>query len=405
MQKLLQKPSLWLIILIVALPQLSETIYTPSLPDIAHALSVSDNMVEYTLTIYLFGFAVGVLFWGNLSDRIGRRPALLMGLVIYLLGCIGCWYSANITMLMLSRFIQAFGGSTGSVLGQAIARDAFPGPERSKVFSTIGIALACAPALGPIIGGFTDQYFGWSAVFLVLIALGLYVTRQVFATLPETNMNLRTTKGHLINNFTKVLTDKHVLSMGFFVSACNGIIFSLYSEGPFYMIEMLGLTPSQYGCIYLFIAAATIAGGMFSRYLNIRHHPGEKIILKGILITFAGTITLTIFAYTGYIQKDYGLFSVGLTLGLLVITLFGVTAIIPNSLSHALESYKHMAGTAASLFGFYYYVLISAMTFIMGFIHDGTVIPMPLYFSGLALSMLFVYVVGVRKASHPTIPA
>ena len=375
LQKLLQKPSLWLIILIVALPQLSETIYTPSLPDIAHALSVSDNMVEYTLTIYLFGFAVGVLFWGNLSDRIGRRPALLMGLGIYLLGCVGCWYSTDITMLMLSRFVQAFGGSTGSVLGQAIARDAFPGgPERSKAFATVAISLACAPALGPIIGGFTDQYFGWSAVFLVLIVLGIYVAAQVFVTLPETNLNLRSTKGpNLINSFTKVLTDKHVLSMGFFVGACNGIIFSLYSEGPFYMIAMLGLTPSQYGCMYLFIAAATIGGGMFSRYLNVRHHPGEKIILKGIVITLTGTITLTALAYAGFIQRDYGMFSVGLTLALLAVTLFGITAIIPNSLSHALENYKDMAGTAASLFGFYYYILISGMTFIMGFIHNGTV--------------------------------
>ena len=86
MHTLLQRPSLWLIILIVALPQLSETIYTPSLPDIAHALRTSDSMVEYTLTIFLFGFAVGVLLWGNLSDRIGRRPALLMGIGIYLVG-------------------------------------------------------------------------------------------------------------------------------------------------------------------------------------------------------------------------------------------------------------------------------------------------------------------------------
>jgi DHA1 family bicyclomycin/chloramphenicol resistance-like MFS transporter len=399
MNTLIRQPSLWLIALIVGLPQLSETVYTPSLPDIAHALSVSDNMVEYTLTIYLFGFAVGILFWGNLSDKIGRRPTLLMGLAIYILGCIGCWYSMNINMLLFFRFIQALGGSAGSVLGQAIARDTFLEPkERGKAFSTISMALACAPALGPIIGGFTDQYFGWTAVFLVLIAIGACVCLQVFLTLPETNTNLRTTKdSNLFNNFIKVLTDKHVLSMGVFVGTCNGLVFSLYSEGPFYMIEMLGLTPSQYGCMYLVIAAAIIAGGMYSRHLNAKHQPWQKIILKGILITIAGTGCLTLLAYAGFISKDYGMISIALTISFLVVMSFGITAIIPNSLSNALENYKDMAGTAASFFGFYYYVLASGMTFVMGFIHDGTFVPMPLYFLSLSCAMLFVYGIGVRR--------
>jgi len=226
MHTLLQRPSLWLIILIVALPQLSETIYTPSLPDIAHALRTSDSMVEYTLTIFLFGFAVGVLLWGNLSDRIGRRPALLMGIGIYLVGCVGCWLSDNITTLMIFRFIQAFGGSTGSVLGQAIARDAFASHERGKVFSTVAMALSCAPALGPILGGFIDQYFGWPAVFLVLIGLGSYTCLEVFLKLPETNKALKKTNAsHLLKGMTTVLTDKRVLSFGFLVGTTNGILF------------------------------------------------------------------------------------------------------------------------------------------------------------------------------------
>ena len=84
-------PAIWLIVLIVGLPQLSETVYTPSLPDIAHALRVSESAVEYTLTIYLFGFAIGMLFWGKLSDAVGRKPCVLAGLFIFILGCIGCY--------------------------------------------------------------------------------------------------------------------------------------------------------------------------------------------------------------------------------------------------------------------------------------------------------------------------
>ncbi len=82
-------PALWLIVLIVGLPQLSETVYTPSLPDIAHALRTSEAMVEYTLTIYLFGFALGTLFWGRVSDKLGRKPCTIAGLLIFIVGCGG----------------------------------------------------------------------------------------------------------------------------------------------------------------------------------------------------------------------------------------------------------------------------------------------------------------------------
>ena len=118
-------PPIWLIIIIVGLPQLSETVYTPSLPEIAGALKTSPAMVEHTLTIYLFSFAIGTLFWGWLSDRLGRKPCVMMGLCVFICGCVGCYVSLSIEALMLSRFIQAFGGSIGSVLGQAIWRDAY----------------------------------------------------------------------------------------------------------------------------------------------------------------------------------------------------------------------------------------------------------------------------------------
>ncbi|MBX9977600.1 MAG: MFS transporter, partial [Alphaproteobacteria bacterium] len=114
MTAFIQKPAIWLIILIVGLPQFSETVYTPSLPDIARALRTSDTMVEYTLTIYLFAFALGTLLWGRISDQYGRKLPLLLGLGLYCVGCIGCTLAPSIDILLLSRFIQAFGGSTGS---------------------------------------------------------------------------------------------------------------------------------------------------------------------------------------------------------------------------------------------------------------------------------------------------
>ena len=127
---------LYIIILMVTIPVLSETIYTPSLPDLAKDLAISANLAEYTLTIYLFGFAIGVLIWGNLSDCYGRKPCVLTGFLIYALSCFICYLADNINMLFAARFIQAFGASVGSVLGIAIARDVVKPAERGKMFST-----------------------------------------------------------------------------------------------------------------------------------------------------------------------------------------------------------------------------------------------------------------------------
>ncbi len=95
--------AIWLIVLIAGLPQLSETVYTPSLPDIAQALHASEAMVEYTLTIYLLWLAMGTLFWGKISDGLGRKPCVIAGLSIFIAGCIGCYVSRSIEMPMLSR--------------------------------------------------------------------------------------------------------------------------------------------------------------------------------------------------------------------------------------------------------------------------------------------------------------
>jgi MFS family permease len=113
-------PAAWLIVALAGTSQLSETVYTPALPAIAVALHTSPAMVEYTLTIYFLGFALGTLFFGKTSDHFGRKPCILAGLLIFILGCVGCYYSHSITGLMWSRLLQSFGASIGSVLGQVL---------------------------------------------------------------------------------------------------------------------------------------------------------------------------------------------------------------------------------------------------------------------------------------------
>ena len=280
-------PPLWLILLIVGLPQLSETVYTPALPDIAHALSVSGSLVEYTLTIYLFGFAIATLFWGSLSDKWGRKPCVLMGFALYLLGSFGCYFSESIHCLMMARFVQGFGGSVGSVLGQSICRDAFHGAALGRVYASLTGALAIFPAVGPIIGGGIDQAFGWASIFLFLIVFGAVVIGCIVYALPETHSLAQRQSVSLKQTFIKMAYDKKVIGLGLLTALINGIVFSYYAEGPFYLIELLGLTPSEYGLTFLGRAFSSLCGGMTARKLHDGHSP-QAILTYGLFTTLVG---------------------------------------------------------------------------------------------------------------------
>lgn len=178
--------SLLMIVLLLGFPQISETIYTPSLPDLAHSLGVGEEWAEFTLSIYFIGFAVGVFLWGVIADWIGRRPAMLCGLILYGIGSWGCYQSEHIITLLAWRFIQACGASAGSVVTQTMIRDLYAGAKKNQIFSIAGAALALSPAIGPFIGGWMDEYAGWRGNFAFLVVMGIVLLIYTFIKLPET---------------------------------------------------------------------------------------------------------------------------------------------------------------------------------------------------------------------------
>lgn len=372
-------PAIWLIVLIIGLPQLSETVYTPSLPAIAETLKVKESWIEYTLTIYLLSFGAGTLFWGRLSDRHGRKPCMLIGLLIYVLGSLGCHFSDSYTLLMLSRFVQGFGGSVGSVLGQSVCRDTFQGPALAKAYASIGCSLALFPALGPLIGGFITQHWGWPAIFLFLIFFGCFVVIAAYFKLPETLSQNKRKMTKLLPLFITLCKDTKVISYGLLVGGCLGISFSYYAEGPFYFIETLGLSPSEYGRTFILIAAVSVIGSLTSRKLQ-SYRTGEQIVKYGLILMLCTSLAWTMFiASLPFINLSQR-WIIAISLNAIAFIMTGIAMVTPNTLSLALKDYQYAVGSASSLFGCYYCLLVSLFTFGMGMLHNCTLLPMPLYF-------------------------
>lgn len=385
-----------IIAVLVGLPQLSETVYTPSLPSIAKDMATTNAMAEHTLTIYLFGFAVGTLFGGRLSDNIGRKPCVILGMSIFILGCFGCYFADNITLLMISRFIQAFGGSISANMGQAMCRDAFAGKTLGKVFSSAVSAMAVFPAIGPIIGGFIEEHLTWHYIFLFLIIVAFCLMLAVHFLLPETHDKSKRSKTVISDVATKLIRDEHAIGCALVVGAAQGISFSYFAEGAFVLMDSLGLSPTYYGMTFTVIALATMLGGIFSSYL---HNTKSAYFIAGLgikIVTIASSFSTTVMLIHYSIARFPNIFMICTIVLVQMCIRFGICMIISNCLAMSLVKHKQGLGTASSLFGFFYGSLISLVTFFMGLLHNGSLLPMPAYFMLLSFIMLAVHRFIVR---------
>lgn len=380
-------PSILLMIVLVGFPQISESIFTPALPEISRVMQVSPQITQLTMSTYFGAFAFGVLFWGWLSDKIGRRPSMLWGIGIYLIGNLGLLMAPQFPELLMARMVQAFGASVGSVVTQTIMREAFSGITGAKVFAKIGAAMALAPALGPLIGGLVQTYFGYRSVFSVLVVMAISAGLYAFAALPETRVQKTPGKVAVRALMKRLLSDRKVWAYGILISGVNGILFSYYAEAPFVFMSHFKLTAIQYGLLGLVLAAASILGAVTTNY-GLAHFDAVRVARSGLWLALFSGVGL-VFASS----NDQ--------LILIIITIFGtfwgLNTTLPIALNLALVGYETVIGTASGLFSFAYYWLISLLTYGISRLHTGSILVLPIYMVSLMIIMLIAYYGGVRQ--------
>lgn len=222
--------------------------------------------------------------------------------------------------------------------------------------------------------------------FRFLVGLGGLLLAYSFLKLPETRPLESKQRIPFKQVALKLFTDKRVLGYAILIGTSNGIIFSYYAEAPFLFIDLMHLTPMQYGLTGTVIAAGSVLASWISHQLNGRHYRPEHTILFGCYIMGLSALCLTYLAYAGFFSWASNL-HLGLILMLIGFLFFGIGLLIPNALSQALSAYQDAIGTAGALFGLLYYILIAGFTFFMGLLHNGTAVPMPIYFLALVVVM------------------
>src|SRR5215218_10081470 len=282
-----------LLIAVSAVSPLGINLYLPSMPGMARALGVDFTTIQLTLSLYLAAMAVGQLIIGPLSDRFGRRPVLLIGLMVFVIGSLICLAAQNVGLLILGRVVQAFGGTAGITLSRAIVRDLYGRNQIASMIGYVTMGMAVAPMIAPTIGGVLETLFGWRASFAFLIVFGGSALLFAFWHLPETNHNRgsadspRQLMHSYVSLFRSRLFWRSTLTTGFI----SAVFFAFLAGAPYVMIELMGRSPAEYGFYFAIVPSGYILGNFASGRFAGRVGP-NRMILAGSVMALASVAAM-----------------------------------------------------------------------------------------------------------------
>ena len=351
-----KRPPLWLLTLLIMFPQLVETIYSPALPDIARAFQVSSERAAQTLSVYFVAFAIGVALWGWLSDSIGRRPAMMAGLLCYGTGCAMALFATQFSVLLLARMIAAVGAAAGSVVVQTMLRDSYESTALARIFSAMGAALAISPVFGLVSGGWLVSLYGHGGMFVALATTSLVLLMLTAFLLPETRSE-NTSGSRFRGLIYRMAGDGRLWRHAMLVALLNTMLFSYYSLAPF-LFGQLGWSPRAFGWTGILLAFASLSGSLWNRKLLSLGLSSERLVKYACALALLSGVTAW-----GLQQSAWILVPVA---G--VVVAYGIA--IPNVLSQALSHYREQAGAAGALFGLVYYLLLGMMLGLAGIVQQ-----------------------------------
>jgi MFS family permease len=369
---------IWLLTLLVMLPQFVETIYSPVLPMVQEQFGVKEESATLTISLYFIAFAVGVAFWGVQCDRIGRKKSLEYGLITYGIGTMAAIFAPNFMILLSARIISAFGISVGSIVTQTILRDTYDKDNISKVFSWIGIGLSISPVVGMITGSVLAASIGHQGVFITLCLLALLFFILSRNKVSETNYSKKIINiGTLTGLLKRMLRDPSIIRCCLLIMSFNVLLFSYYSLAPFIFKENQ-YSSYVFGYSSIILAGGTFAGAQLNRFFLLKNILSEYLVKTGVLLAFLASIFVWMLTSSGiYFLIPY----------FFIVMAFSIA--IPNILSTALVNYKNETGSAGALLGLIYYVMIGLGLISIGFIQNLGI--SCVLFSGIGVCTLLLF--------------
>lgn len=388
--KAIRPPVLVALAILAMVSPIATDMYLPGFPQIEADLNTSPGTVQLTLSSFMIGMAAGQLFWGPLSDRIGRRGPLIVASLLFVLSSGLAATSTSVWMLLIMRLIQGFTGSAGVVIGRAVARDLATGAELATAFSLMGVVMSLAPVLAPVLGGVLIGTIGWRGVLWAIFGIAVVMALAVIFVVPESRHPQASSggsSGQLARNIRTVLTD--VPFLGYTASAIFGFgaVFTFISSSSDIYQVVYGLTSTQYALLFAVNAAGmAIVGLVSSRLIS---HVSQTLLLRiALSALLLGSAVLALASISGGMVP----------LWLIVVFVFVATCMSPvlmaTTSTLGLLRHGEAAGMAAAVMGALQFVvagIVSPMVTITGEVSVTSMAVVMLISATLAISAGFLY--------------
>ena len=348
---------------LMAFASLSTDIYLPAMPTMAEDLH---GNVELTITGFLVGFAIAQLIWGPISDHLGRRKPLFIGMVLFIIGSAGCAMSTSITQIVFWRVFQALGACTGPMLARAMIRDLFARTRAAQMLSTLVLVMAIAPIAGPLIGGQIIRLSTWHSVFWLLAVIGALMFISL-NWLPETLPEEKRVKASLagaFRNYRSLFANGRFMRYTLSLTCYYVAAYAFITGSPFVYISYYHVEPQHYGWLF----ALNIVGVMVMSVVNrrlVQRHSLEQLLKYATMLAALAAVALAVLVKL----ESGGVEAIIIT----VFLFFSMNGIIAaTSTAAALDAVPSIAGSASALIGALQYGSGIISSLLLAAFSDGT---------------------------------
>ena len=336
------QPSMFTLVLLASISMLAMNSFLPSLPSMAMHFGTTTAIMGLSVAIYLGSSAILQILVGPLSDKIGRRPALLWSLGIFIVASFACIFAQTTAVFMTLRAIQAF-AACAMVLSRAIVRDTSDTQTSASKIAYISMGMAITPMFAPALGGFLDNWFGWQANFWMIGGIGTLIWIVTYfdqgETLPPSIDGFK----KQLKEYPELLASKRFWGYCLASAFGGGAFFAYLGGGPFVGSVVFNLSPEKLGIYFGAPAIGYFAGNFISGRYSVRFGI-DVMILSGLNIIFIGMTLSAILTYLGY-------GSVESFFGFMVFVGLGNGLCIPNATAGMLSVRPQLAGVASGLGG------------------------------------------------------
>ncbi|CAM2812998.1 Bcr/CflA family drug resistance efflux transporter [Chryseobacterium flavum] len=371
----------FILALLNTLESLSIDLYLPAFPSMSKIFNTDIGHIQISISVFFAGFAFGQLVWGPLSDKKGRKPILYCGLLLFIIGATAIYFTSDIYVLWAMRFLQAFGGSAGIVIGRAIIIDLYDKQKSVTIFSQQSQISGIAPIIAPLLGSVFLKFWGWNSSFAFLVVMGLFTLFMVYQYVPETNSRIyfpddSENDKRLKDQLKMIVSNRDFINSTMIGSIAFASLIIYISNAPFLFMELHGFSSSVFSFIFAFNSLALITAAYITPKL-IKRISNTKLLFIATLVLLCACVLHILIAAVDI--------SVGLEIVILFISLLAIGILFPITSAHALSPFKEGRGTAAALLGFMQLMVTFLMSGLIGLLEADSIIPMVVARTGFAL--------------------